>query len=82
MSAPSSTVKDLDKPTTPSGGKDTDNFPNKEQAYDTDIPAAGDILSTDEITGIKLALIIFGLCFSNILTGLVNIVECSLTGFC
>ena len=33
---------------------------------------AEDIKSTDEITGLRLALIIVALCFSNVLTGLVS----------
>lgn len=37
-----------------------------------DEAAAGDIKAADEVTGIKLALIIVALCFSNILTGLVS----------
>ena len=34
--------------------------------------AAGEINAADEVTGIKLALVVVGLCFSNILTGLVS----------
>jgi hypothetical protein len=37
-----------------------------------DAPVAEPANNTDEIKGIKLALIVFGLCFSNIITGLVS----------
>lgn len=33
---------------------------------------AGDINTADEVTGIKLGLIVVALCFSNMLTGLVS----------
>ena len=38
----------------------------------SDEAAAGSINAADEVTGVKLALIVVGLCFSNILTGLVR----------
>ncbi|PQE13617.1 HC-toxin efflux carrier TOXA protein [Rutstroemia sp. NJR-2017a BVV2] len=40
-----------------------------DQTYEKDMPTAGDINVADEVKGVKLALIIFALCFSNILTG-------------
>lgn len=38
-------------------------------------PDAGEINAADEVEGLKLALIILGLCFSNILTGLVSLLR-------
>jgi hypothetical protein len=70
MSSLSSIAKDHDEPTTASGDKN--NAPSKEQASDIDTPAVGEIDAADEVKGVKLALVIFGLCFSNILTGLVG----------
>ncbi len=51
------------------------------QSYDAEKPrdegAAGSINAADEVTRIKLALIVIGLCFSNILTGLPSLMAIS-----
>jgi hypothetical protein len=45
------------------------------RAYENDIPEAGEINLADEVKGVKLVLIVFTLCFSNILTGVVGGLE-------
>lgn len=45
---------------------------NRETTSEKTVNGAEGFNAADEVTGIKLALVIVGLCFSNILTGLVS----------
>lgn len=82
MSPDSSTANSYLKPvnaTSNEEGAATSESPHVENSIDG--AAAGGTNAADEVTGIRLALIIIGLCFSNILTGLASWTAISLMGY-
>ena len=73
MSSKSSAAKENEEPVHTASNTESGVMVGTLDAKErSDEATAGDIKAEDEITGIKLALIIVGLCFSNILTGLVG----------
>jgi hypothetical protein len=73
MSFPSSIPKENDESTM--AASETNKPPSVdavEQENEPQTTTAGEINAADEVKGIKLALVVLGLCFSNILTGLVR----------
>lgn len=78
MSSIASTVRDHDEQPNVVGEKidvvGSNNAIDGSEEIVEDEPSSstGGINAADEATGLKLALIVFGLCFSNILTGLVS----------
>lgn len=74
MSSESSAAKDHKEPIHPTSSAESvaavaETLDVEQKSHDA---AAGDINAADEVKGTKLALIVVGLCFSNILTGLVS----------